>query len=210
MTLKKKDLAIQLSQLQKFSQPSAALEQYTTPSELAAQLLWDAFLHGDIQDKVIADFGCGTGILGLGALLLGAKQVFFVDIDPQALSVAKHNLQILEETTGKTFSASFLHTSIDSFHHKVDVVLQNPPFGVQKEHADKLFLEKAMQVADVIYTIHKVESQGFLTALSTDLGFRISHFLKADFTLSKTQAFHRKESYTVPAGIWRLERHRKL
>lgn len=206
MTLKKKDLAIQLSRLQKFPQPSAALEQYATPSELAAQFLWDASLQGDIADNIIADFGCGTGILGLGALLLGAKQVFFVDVDKNALTLAQENLHSLMSLTGKSFSASFLHTSLESFHHKVDVVFQNPPFGVQQEHADKLFLEKAMQVADVIYTIHKVESQRFLTALSADLGFTISHFWKANFVLPKTQSFHRKERYTIPVGIWRLER----
>ncbi|MDP1694854.1 MAG: METTL5 family protein [Candidatus Woesearchaeota archaeon] len=210
MTLKKKDLAIHLSRLQTFVQPSAALEQYATPSELAAQVLWDAALQGDIDDKVIADFGCGTGILGLGALLLGAKQVFFIDLDVDALAFAKKNLQSLEATTGKTFSASFLHTSVETFHHTVDVVLQNPPFGVQKEHADKVFLEKAMQLANVIYTIHKVESQRFLTSLSTDHNFTITHFWKANFVLKKTQTFHHKEHYTVPVGIWRLERDRKL
>ena len=37
---------------------------------------------------------------------------------------------------------------------KFDTVLQNPPFGVQKRGADRVFLEKALQVADAVYSLH--------------------------------------------------------
>ena len=39
----------------------------------------------DLQGKTVLDFGCGSGILGIAALLLGAKQVIAIDNDPQAL-----------------------------------------------------------------------------------------------------------------------------
>ena len=86
--MKKKDLEVLLSQFQSFVQPQVKLEQYQTPSSLAADLLWDAYQKGNIQGKTLADFGCGTGIFGLGALFLGAKKVFFVDIDARALALA--------------------------------------------------------------------------------------------------------------------------
>ncbi len=206
MILKKKDLAIQLSQLQTFTKPSANLEQYATDSELAAQLLWDASLQGDILGKTIADFGCGTGILGLGALLLGAKKVYFIDVDDISLSLAKENFALIKTTSGKTVSAEFLLQSVDSFSKKVDVVLQNPPFGVQQEHADRAFLERAMTVADVIYTIHKIESKSFIATLAKDHKFRVTSLQPTEFPLKKTQVFHTKRIYRVPVGIWRLER----
>ncbi len=206
MTLKQKDLAIALSRLQSFSQPSAHLEQYATDSELAAKLLWGAALQGDIAGKTVADFGCGTGILGLGALLLGAKKVYFVDLDPEAITLAQENLHQLQEQTGKQFTAAFILKPIASFSHRVDVILQNPPFGVQQEHADKAFLETAMRRAHVIYTMHKVASAAFITALTADHGFRATSFTKALFSLKKTQAFHTKKVHKVPIGIWRLER----
>ena len=35
-------------------------------------------MNNDIKDKTIADLGCGTGILGLGAAVLEAKKVYLI------------------------------------------------------------------------------------------------------------------------------------
>ena len=45
----------------------------------------------DMTDKTVVDFGCGSGILALAALKLGAKRVIGIDIDPQALQATKEN-----------------------------------------------------------------------------------------------------------------------
>ena len=45
----------------------------------------------DLTDKVVVDFGCGSGILSLAALKLGAKKVIGIDIDPQALQASLAN-----------------------------------------------------------------------------------------------------------------------
>ena len=45
----------------------------------------------NVKDKVVIDYGCGSGILGIAALLLGAKQVIAVDNDPQALIATLDN-----------------------------------------------------------------------------------------------------------------------
>jgi len=51
-----------------------------------------AWLDGqDLTDKIVVDYGCGSGILGIAALLLGAKRVIGVDNDPQALEASKEN-----------------------------------------------------------------------------------------------------------------------
>ncbi|MFV2055930.1 MAG: 50S ribosomal protein L11 methyltransferase [Thiohalomonadales bacterium] len=39
----------------------------------------------------VLDFGCGSGVLGLAALKLGAKQVYAIDIDPQAITATRQN-----------------------------------------------------------------------------------------------------------------------
>ncbi len=44
-----------------------------------------------VDDLDLVDFGCGSGILGIAALLLGAKRVTGVDIDPQALTATQDN-----------------------------------------------------------------------------------------------------------------------
>ena len=45
----------------------------------------------DLTDKTVLDFGCGSGILGIAAIKLGAKRVIGVDIDPQALDATRDN-----------------------------------------------------------------------------------------------------------------------
>lgn len=45
----------------------------------------------DIQDKTVIDYGCGSGILAIAAILLGARQAVGVDNDPQALIATKNN-----------------------------------------------------------------------------------------------------------------------
>lgn len=47
----------------------------------------------EIKDKIIIDYGCGSGILAVAALLLGAKQVHAIDIDPQAITATLSNAE---------------------------------------------------------------------------------------------------------------------
>lgn len=44
-----------------------------------------------LQGQTVIDFGCGSGILGIAALLLGATQAWGTDIDPQALEASREN-----------------------------------------------------------------------------------------------------------------------
>lgn len=45
----------------------------------------------DLAGKTVVDFGCGSGILAIAALKLGAKRVIGIDIDPQAIIASKEN-----------------------------------------------------------------------------------------------------------------------
>lgn len=45
----------------------------------------------DLKDKIVLDYGCGSGILAIAALKLGAAQAICVDIDPQALIATENN-----------------------------------------------------------------------------------------------------------------------
>lgn len=47
----------------------------------------------DCQDKSIIDYGCGSGILGIAGLLLGAKNMVGIDIDPQAVEATQANAE---------------------------------------------------------------------------------------------------------------------
>lgn len=47
----------------------------------------------DLKDKLVIDYGCGSGILAIAALKLGAKRVIGIDIDPQAIQASRDNAE---------------------------------------------------------------------------------------------------------------------
>lgn len=201
MIASKSRLAIILSQLKKFDNPKVINEQYSTESEIAAEVLWYAYMVGDIKDKTIADLGCGTGLLGIACLLLGAKKVYFVDTDAEALQIARRNIEALQLK-----GAVFIEGDVRKFTQKVDVVVQNPPFGVKLLHADKVFLQKAFEVAEIIYSFHKIETRAFIEHFVKLSHFKPTHFFQFDFSLKATLNFHKKKVHHVMVGCWRIEK----
>jgi len=208
--MNKQALAIILSKLKTFSESNLSLEQYQTPSDLASDVLWSAFMQGDIKGKKVADLGCGNGIFGIGALLLGAKEVYFVDKDQAMIELAKTNISGIKTPLGKTFSnVSFMNLEISFFSTPVDVVFQNPPFGVQEAGADRPFLDKAMELSLSLYSLHKIESKEFLEQFAKDKGFKITDAWVFDFPLKASMEFHRRKIERIKVGCWRLEKTEK-
>lgn len=202
----KKDFEILLSLLQGFVRPKEKLEQYSTPSFLAADLLWDAHQKGYIKGKRVVDLGCGTGILGIGALFLGAKSVSFVDIDRDALDLAKQNVSFLEKRLGKKFVASFSCLSVSSFSGKAEVVFQNPPFGTKDEHADRIFLEKALHTAPLVYSFHKFSTRKFIEEFVRQHNFHVVEVYRYKFPLKAQFSFHVSRVRDVDVGVWCLQK----
>ncbi len=200
----KSQLAIALSKLKTFIEPDASLEQYPVDTELAASILWKCYMDGVL--KAVADLGAGTGILGLGAALLGAKKVYLVDIDKKALELAKQNQTQLEADFGVKLPVVYVNKSVKGFNLKVDTVIQNPPFGVQNEHADRIFLESAMGIADNIYTLHKAESKQFIDAFAHDNGFSVREMIFAEFPLKSSMRFHTQRIKILKVAWWILKR----
>lgn len=193
-----------LSKLRVFSSANVKLEQYPTDSEIAADALWNAYMRGDIKDKTIADLGCGTGILGIGALLLGAKKAYFVDKDNSALKLLEENLEKAKNDIKGEHEV--IESDVSSFTEKTDVVIQNPPFGTRQEHIDKIFLETAFSAANIVYSFHKLSTKRFIEAISSDNNFKITALYEYDFPLKATQKFHKKRIHRIQVGCWRMEK----
>jgi len=204
--MQKKEISILLSKLKTFSNPQAKVEQHPIDSENASLVLWNAFLLGDIKDKTIADFGCGTGILGLGALLLGAKQCSFVDADEEAIKLAEENLKEVERGQGVKLieRAVFINKDISLFNKKVDTVIQNPPFGTTVKHADVAFLNKALSTARVVYSIHKTSTLDFIKQYAEKTG-RITHYFRLKLKLKKTMPWHKQKIKEIDVTCVRVE-----
>lgn len=75
----------------------------------------------DLQDKTVLDYGCGSGVLGVAALLLGAKSVLAVDNDPQALVATRDNAERNRCVDRLSVRLPDLNVAIEP----VDVVLAN-------------------------------------------------------------------------------------
>ncbi len=199
----KSGLAIILSRLLPFESPKTGNEQYATDSEAAATILWDAYMKGDIEGKTIADLGCGTGILGIGALILGAKKVFFVDNDPDAIKTAKLNVKSAEISSEK---AEFRLQDISNFTEKCQTAIQNPPFGTKTRHADREFLLKAFQTASTVYSFHKSATDKFVREIAKDNGFNVTDTINMNMPLKKTMTFHKKRILRIEVSCYRMVR----
>ena len=201
----KSTLAILLSNLEGFNEPKIKQEQYLMDSEVGASALWNANLLKDIKGKVIADLGCGTGVLGIGALLLGAKYVFFIDSDEKSLETAKDNVLKVKSESYRLGKSSFICKDVGTLEIKVDVVLQNPPFGTKVRHTDIVFLEKAMKIAPIVYSFHKSESKAFLHRFSFKNNADITHIWDFKFPLKATFSFHRRQIHRINVSCFRFK-----
>lgn len=198
-----RDLSMELSKLKQFENPSWKLEQYTTPSHIASEWIWHMADQGEVAGKVILDAACGTGIIGLGLLLMGAKKVYFVDKDQDALRICMENYELVKKNY-EIRDAEFVLTDITLFDEEVNIVVQNPPFGTKEEHADKAFLQKAFSIAPLVYSMHKYSTSKFVEAISKDHGFSIVHVWRYDFPIKAAFEFHQKPVKSVDVGLWKM------
>lgn len=61
-------------------------------------------LSEQLQDQIVIDIGCGSGILALSALAMKAPMAYGIDIDPQALEHARQNALLNHFETKSDFS----------------------------------------------------------------------------------------------------------
>ena len=197
-------LEMRLERLEGFERPTARLEQYQTPAPVAARLLHHAAMQGAIEGRRVCDLGCGTGILACGAALLGASAVTGIDIDPGAIDVARRNAGMLGVTV-EFLAADVRSPDVDWAGLACDTVVMNPPFGAQKAHADRPFIDRALELAGVVYGIFNEGSTPFVAAY-TEGRATIDEVIRCAFPLKRTFAHHRKERVDITVEVIRLGR----
>jgi len=208
LPLAKKKLEIFLEQVPRMSHPGPAREQYQTPAGIAADMVFTAYSQGSIAAREILDLGCGTGVLGMAAAVLGARHVLGVDCEKQFLESArgfakKHGL-----------SMDFLCADVEQFcldeegAKKRYVTVQNPPFGAQfaGRGKDRVFLTQAFRFSDEVYSLHKAETAHFLQRLAGATQFRSELLTVYSFPLPYQFHFHRKEKALIEVGLFRFTR----
>ncbi|MFA9415637.1 METTL5 family protein [Natrinema sp. HArc-T2] len=206
----RRTLARRLESVADFAEPSAHLEQYLTPPELAAHLCHLAGLQGDLERRVV-DLGTGTGMLAIAATLAGSDDVAAIDVDADALAVARRNERSVVEDASEDNGSPIAWLRGDVTRHPFSctdaTVLSNPPFGAQRgnRHADRDFLETAREIGAVSYTIHNEGSQSFVESFAADEGGTVTHAFRAAFPLPKQFDFHTEAETTLEAEVFRIE-----
>ncbi len=202
MISRKRRLEIALQKLKPVETRSAQLEQYSTPATIAADIVWEAFNAGDILGKKIIDLGCGNGIFAIGAKLMGSAETTGVDIDKEAVEVARANAEYL------SLEIDFKVADVRSITGSFDTVLQNPPFGSQTRHADRAFIEKALELAKRTYSLHNAGTEGFVEGLARSLGGASVAVKSYKLEIPYAFEFHRKAVETIPVVLLRFDRDR--
>ncbi len=65
-----------------------------------------ALMAPHVKDKIVFDIGCGSGILSIAAILLGAKQAYGIDIDEDAVAHSQENATVNKVEAKTNFSST--------------------------------------------------------------------------------------------------------
>lgn len=154
----------------------------------------------------MVDLGCGTGMLSIGAALLGAGHVLGIDADEDALDIARENLDEYEGMPVDLLCARV--ESVSAGMVSVDTVITNPPFGTRSKGADMEFLRAAFRISKhCVYSLHKTSTRAYigkyarnvLGALSAEPVAQLKYDLPASYS------FHRMASKDIDVDVWRFE-----
>lgn len=118
----------------------------------------------------VIDYGCGSGVLGIAALKMGAKQAIMTDIDPQALQTTQENARI---------------------NHVDHAMIVGLPDTLPQQPADVLIanilLEPLLQLKETFIALCHDNTHILLTGLLTDQAAKIlAHYADdfCDFTVT--------------------------
>lgn len=228
--MKLQHLIAALEGVEAFCKPDIQLEQYCTGVEIAAHSLYQIqSCFGDIEGKLVADVGCGTGMLGIGCALLDAAHVVGFDIDAVALAQARANISELEldeifdcvhcdVLAASGLPLRCLAPPISGFactreesaatpHGVFDTAIMNPPFGTRRPGADVGFVKAglaAVHANGCVYSMHKSSTRAHLIRTAESLGVGCEVVAQLRFDLPATYAFHSSETADVAVDLLRF------
>ncbi|GAA5862846.1 hypothetical protein JCM8547_006568 [Rhodosporidiobolus lusitaniae] len=220
--MKLKELEAELQPLATFAAAKRELEQYHTSAHLASRMIFTAATQfDDLDEKDVLDLGCGCAVLGVASVMMGADSVVSVDVDPDALEIAKQNVKLVEMEEHITFVHAEIgpkggkplaegvplfdpETMLD---RKVDTVVMNPPFGSWRKGIDMVFLEVACSIAETaVYSLNKTSTRDFIEKKAKTFGFEGTVIAQMRYDLPKTMSFHKQKSVDIEVDMWRFER----
>lgn len=135
---------------------------FGTGSHATTRLMLQHLDGHDLDGKIVVDYGCGSGILGIAAAKLGAEKVIAVDYDPQALTATLRNAK--DNAVEHKIS---VHLPDETPAVHADLLLANivinPLIALRPTFFDLLKTNGMLVVSGVLHTQCEELIQSFLT-----------------------------------------------
>lgn len=204
--MKLKQLESNLQQVEEFENPKILLEQYPTRPHIAACMLHTMQASfGDLENKHVADLGCGCGVLSVGAVMLGAGSVTGFDIDMDALELFQENIAEFDIDNVDIVQCDVKDIS-DVCGTKFDTVVMNPPFGTKHKGIDMVFVRKGLDLANVVYSLHKTSTREHIQKKAAEWGVEIKVIAELRYDLPSTYKHHKKSSVDIQVDFIRFSK----
>lgn len=204
--MKLKQLEQHLQEVEGFENPKILLEQYPTRPHIAACMVHTmAYTFDDIEDKLIADLGCGCGVLAIGSVMLGAGAVTGIDVDQDALEQFQGNISDFEID-----NIDLINMDIESLNegwaNKFDTVIMNPPFGTKHNKGlDLKFLQTGIKMASgAVYSLHKTSTREHVVKKAAEWGAEAQVLAELRYDLPNTYKHHKKSSVDINVDFIRF------
>jgi len=204
--MKLKELESHLQEVEEFENPKILLEQYPTRPHIAACMLHTmAYTFDDIENKTIADLGCGCGVLSVGSVMLGAGFVTGFDVDSDALDLFAQNIADFEMDNLDLINMDVKNIG-EGWENKFDTVIMNPPFGTKHNKGlDMLFLQTGISLASrAVYSLHKTSTREHVLKKAKDWKVSAQVLAELRYDLPHTYKHHKKSSVDIQVDFIRF------
>ncbi|OWK00170.1 METTL5, partial [Cervus elaphus hippelaphus] len=133
--------------------------------------------YDDIENKVVADLGCGCGVLSIGTAMLGAGNV--EEFELTNVDMVQCDVCSLSNRMPKSF----------------DTVIMNPPFGTKNNKGtDMAFLKTALEMArTAVYSLHKSSTREHIQKKAAEWKVKIDIIAELRYDLPASYKFHKKK-----------------
>ncbi|XP_068186146.1 rRNA N6-adenosine-methyltransferase METTL5 isoform X3 [Antennarius striatus] len=205
--MKLKELESCLQQVDVFEKPKILLEQYPTSPHIAACMLYTIqSTFNDIESKLVADLGCGCGVLSIGAAMLDAGLCVGFDIDNDALEIFRRNAEEFEISNLDLVQCDMCSLDSEAYKKTFDTVIMNPPFGTKHNQGmDMKFLRTALTMAKTaVYSLHKTSTREHIQKKANDWGVKMEVIAELRYDLPASYKFHKKKSVDIQVDFLRF------
>ena len=214
--MKLRELESHLEDVDAFESPKVLLEQYPTRAHIAACVLHTMqSQHGDIEGKMVADLGCGCGVLSVGAVMLGAAAVVGLDVDDDAIETCMENVEAFNIDNFDAVRMDVRELERDSTTTRLekafDTVVTNPPFGTKhNKGADLAFVRAGLRLATTaVYSLHKTSTREHVLKKAAEWGVRAEVLAELRYDLPRSYKHHKKDSVDIQVDFVRFSFDKK-